>query len=446
MLRLLHVIGFFISIAVLTEVYGQKLFTASARAEVKAMFGSKPKDLWIHTLHGYLDKTHEIEMILGTDGVLCKGMYILKTSGTVFYVEGEDIDNNIKLYEYNKKGRHTGYISGNYDGKKMESVWYDIDRNMHVTMSLYQSDLLDEGDINPCNSKHWYRWYRSKEDSTELTVNLIKNEQVYQITVFRKNKNDFSDVFVSEELTDKSLNVALKEGDLELMIPDFKSNILLVRPYGSADNFTTLEKFHEAAFDCYTYCDFTTRILLRKPVINHKKFNDFMAGEFSKWKSESEKQIHYQNAEESSIDERWIKSGQAWVELDYITEDIISGTIYKQSSWKRGTEKKCFIYDLKLSKNLQPKDIFWDINSFYEVKTGAQKQYIKNLPSMDPEISSWLSDQNFDHLTLKKDGFSFQTPHSMIYGEYKFFLSFASLNGMIKHKSIAKLITTDLKQ
>jgi len=434
------ILGFTTSI----KVFGQKLFTETARAEVKAMFGPKPKDLWIHTLHGYIDKTHEIEMIFGTDGVLCKGMYILKSSGTIFYVEGEDIANNIKLYEYNKKGRHTGYITGSYDGKKLESVWCDVDRNMHVSMALIQSDMTDDDVNKHCNSNQWYRWYKTRADSTELIIHLIKKDLVYQITISRKNKNDFSDVFISENDTDKSLNIALKEGNIELMIPDLKSNVLLVRPYGSSDNFTTLEKFHEATFDCYTYCDFTTKILLRKPVINHKKFNDFMAAEFSKWKSESEKQIHYQNAEESPIDERWIKSGLAWVELDYITEDIISGTIYKQSSWKRGTEKKCFIYDLKLSKILQPKDIFWDINSFYEVKTGAQKLYIGNLPAIDPEVLLWLSEQTFDCLTLKKEGLSFQTPHSMIYGEYKFYIPFSFLNGMIKHKSIARLIPTEL--
>jgi len=418
------------------KLQGQKtLNLIEARKEVKSMFDNDVKNLWINVLSGKLDNIHLVDMVIGTDGNICKGLYTFRSSGITFYFEGEDIDDHLKLIEYNKKGKHTGYILGNYDGKKFETRWLDPKKELFYSLNLDFVNLPEDYTPIECDHRIWYSCYEGKIDNSNWKINVYREGDIFKIFQHIDQSKTF-EIITCPFPNCESVTYTFKNGKWKLFLNNEPNELVIQQLKGEEEGaFYSLKNVNTARFDCYEYADYTTRLEIVKPVIKNNKFNEWMDSQLKQWRSESEKHIFYQTAEESSYSERWQKLGYAWVELDIMTTNVISGTIYMQSSWNKKTEKVSFIFDLKTSKIVDPKDLFeknLDFTEYFSKVITAKK---KELGIKDPTLNKWVQTQPFDFVTLKDKAFSFKTRFSSIYGEQEILVPYSELKEFLKPRT-----------
>ena len=131
-------IAFCLMVLLQAGITGQHpgLPSGHSKEEVRALFPADIKNLWINYLTGTVAGCHVIDMILGTDGHTCKGLYTIRTSNTTFLIEGEDNANQLRLIEYNTDYRATGFLNGRYDGLSFTGIWENTSRNHSYPVSL----------------------------------------------------------------------------------------------------------------------------------------------------------------------------------------------------------------------------------------------------------------------------------------------------------------------
>ena len=162
-----------------------------------------------------------------------------------------------------------------------------------------------------------------------------------------------------------------------------------------------------------------------------------MESKFRQWSQENISRLKSGNHDASGTTDRWIQAVDGWVEIDLFLRDLISGTIYLQSSLATGTVKIPFIYDMKSDKEVVLNDIFdnkFDHKAYFQKEIEMQKEAI----NWDISIKKWIANQPFTYGTLCDDGISFTTDFSTIYGEKEIVIPYTEIKQFIKNKNLLK--------
>jgi hypothetical protein len=199
-----------------------------------------------------------------------------------------------------------------------------------------------------------------------------------------------------------------------------------------------LESFLD--FDCYEYADYYSMLNCMRPVTGVHGFDLWMEQKFKSWISESLKKLYNFKKEDIGTRDRWIQSADAWVDIDMFNGEIISGTIYMQTSWHKDTEKIAFMFDLKAGKEMKLSDIFdnkFDSKAFF----APVVQDLKSKMPCKAEVRKWLDGQQFEYVTLKEEGMCFRTAFNTLYGEKEIIIPYATFEQNIRNKNLLKGIS-----
>ncbi len=425
-----------ITFLTLQGIYAQKVYT---KADVRALFKKSTKNLWINYLSGTLDGRYVVDMIIGSDGKECKGLYTLRESGHTFFFEGLDKDHSLKLAEFTVDDKNTGTIMGHYDGEKLDAHWQNIAKNRTALLSLSIVNSFDDFQMPIELPHHWIRDFSGQIDGKEVNFTIKRNNDDYNISYLRDS------IFETHLLKGKGLSV-------EIFNIDFKDNLLsgkslmvesslpsradiVFKDENGYSSTLGLSLYYKMDFEEYAYVDFHTMLLCEKPKIDHKKFDVWMQEEIYNFKEYSLKKHKKLKYGDLGISQKWIHQADCWFEIDLYTKEWISGTIYYQSSLQKEVEKRAFIYDLKLSKLINVEDFF---NSKLDKILMLEKtiyQHIENEKSYKN-----LDIESFKYATMNNEGFRYTTDFCPIYGEKSILIPFASIEQNLKNKSLNKTL------
>ncbi len=412
-----------------------------SRSDVRALFPANIKDLWINTLSGTLDGKHMIDMIIGTDGHICKGLYTLKNSGTTFFFEGIDNNHELKLVEMTPDFRASGFIFGRYDGHNFSGIWTNTDKSIHLPMNLSFVDGFDITQKYRCHLHNWQRIYTGKIENKSISLHISRLDELYLLNI-KVDSLVTKDLFPTKDnrvevLVLKNNIATLRNKNLVIDTADL-SKVSLVNLDESGYEVASILKAEAALdFECYEYADYHSRFMVQKPVLGNKRFDTWMEKNIKDYVDESLETFRKFKPENIGTKERWIQFAEGWVEVDLFQKDIISGTIYLQSSLQAKTKKIPFIFDIKSGKELTLQDVFMkDFNAgdFFKNVISAKKKEM----NWNPEIKEWVKTQLFEHVTLKLEGISFKTEFSSIYGEKEIIISFDTVAQNLKNKYLIK--------
>ena len=411
------------------------------RDDVRALFPNNIKNLWINNLTGTLDHKHWVDMIIGTDGKTCKGLYTMHNSGETFFFEGDDLNNELKLVELSPEFRATGFISGHYDGENFNGQWMNLDKTMYLTFELNNSRQSPIIENNTCINRCWYRIYSGKIENTLTRLMLIKENNAFKISCYM-------DSIILKDL------IPTKNKQTELLNPSFTSgswgnkSILIdtselnqIKIVESVDGDFKLWSILKATdglnFECFEYADYHSRLIIQKPVTSSKKFNKWIESKMTGWMSDNIDYLKDIKRDQIATKDRWIQFAEGWVEIDLFTGDYISGTIYLQTSLKNGTKKIPFIYDLRWGKELKLQDLFnkdFDAKDYFKHFLPAK---IKEM-TWKPDVRKWVDNQHFEFITLKDTGISFKTELNSIYGEKEILVPYRDVEQNLRNTNWLK--------
>lgn len=414
----------------------QQVYT---REDVRALFPGHVKNLWINNLSGTLDNKHRVDMIIGTDGEQCKGLYTMRNSGETFFFEGDNLNGELKLVELAGGFKTSGFIVGHYDGASFNGQWMNVDKDISLDLDLNLESQVGVLNPNACINEAWYRLYSGKIESENARLLLVKENKSFKLFCYLDSLR-FVDI------------IPVKNRSVEMLTPDFKSDmwkqysiivdandlkqVKLVRASGGDFELITILK--EAAFldlECFEYADYYSRLVVERPVSDNKKFNKWIESKLMHWMQDNIEDLKEIKKDDIGTKDRWIQYIDGWVEIDLFTGDFISGTVYLQSSLKVGTQKIPFIYDLRFGKELKLQDLFvkeFNAKDYFKEKIAMQKMKV----SWKPEMKKWIEKEPFGFVTVKESGLSFKTELNAIYGEKEIIIPYNEIKENIKVKNL----------
>ncbi len=419
-----------------TGLYSQKVYTKS---DVRALFKKSTKNLWINYLSGTLDGLYVVDMIIGSDGKDCKGLYTLRESGHTFFFEGVDLDHNLHLAEFSIDDKNTGIITGHYDGEKMDAQWFNIEKNRKAHFSLSIVNSFENYQKPSTISHQWIRNFNGQINGQNVNFSVTRNRENYSITYVRDTINEIHEV-KGKNLTVEILNIDFKDEFLNgksLMLEASQPSRadIVYKDENGYSSTVGLNINYKMDYEVMAYADFHTLMLGEKPKIDHKKFDIWMNDEINKWIETSLKKHQKIKYGELGARQKWIHQADCWFEIDLYSKEWISGTIYYQSSAQKDVDKLAFIYDLKLSKHINVEDFF---NSKSDKMLILEKNIYKQIEK-DSQFKN-LDTESFKYVTMNAEGFKYTTDFCPIYGEKSLLISFASIEQNLKNKSLSKTL------
>lgn len=419
------------------QVIGQNKYTKS---DVRDMFPANIKDLWINTLSGYLDNIHIIDMIIGTDGHTCKGLYTLRNSGVTFFFEGDDIDHQLKLVELTPEARASGFIYGNYDGEHFTALWMNTTKDRTMKMNLSFVNAFEDHQADICKQSQWQRLFTTKFNDKPLKLYISRNDLIFTTTLY-EDSHKMTDITAGKgtrvEIIDfKFKNSVLQGKSLVIDTSNLDRMNIVHLDEGGYEVSSAMKLEASIDFDCYEYADYHSRLIATKLKSGNKKFDLWIENKYKKWIDNSIEKLQKVNNNFGTKD-RWVQSAEGWVEIDLYTGDMISGTIYLQTSLHSATEKIPFIYDLKSNKELKIQDLFdnkFDSKRYFDAVIPAKKKEI----SWSSECKKWVDKQYFNFVTLKETGICFRTDFHTVYGEKEIIIPYETVAENLKNKTMVK--------
>lgn len=428
------ILSLLISILMGLSINAQKTYS---RADVRALFPVNVKDLWINNLSGTLDGKHIIDMIIGTDGHICKGLYTLRNSGTTFFFEGDDNNHQLKMVEMTPDNRASGFIFGQYDGEIFSGIWANADKSLHLPMNLSFVDGFDMNQKYHCHLHHWQRIYGGKIENKSLNIHISRLDDRFFIDVIM-DSIQVKDIFPAK---DNRVDVLVLKSHLGII--NNKSLVIDTADLSKVSLVSLDETGYEVSsilkaeaildFECYEYADYHSRFLVQKPILGNKKFDLWMEKNIKNYVDECLETFRTFKPENIGTKERWIQYAEGWVEVDLFQKEMISGTIYLHSSLQSNTKKIPFIFDTKSGKEITLQDLFlkdFNANDYFKNVILAKKKEV----SWSTEIIEWVKNQAFNYVTLKTEGISFKTEFNTVFGEQEILIPFNTVEQNLKNK------------
>ncbi len=416
----------------LTPMSAQR--TSLEKAVLK-LFDRQNKVIWMRHFHGQVDDASDIAIVLAYDGKLCRGRLEYLKSGEQLGLIGFMKNQKIRLLEVNQSGDVSGFMQGRLNGNALTFDWSSTDNNIASSMVLKES-IHEKRQLTDCAKRKWIRTFRGLLDDKEVEF-LLQKEGEGQIRgiVF----------FEERQLSYEAKGSISRKNEIEIVLTDnhkkrqgsfrgllTKKGIVegvFLNPYGARTkgNFWQHEN---VKVGCVDYADYISSLNISFPAPGNFVFNDWMQQlieELRNGYTEYARKVRLLG-EGLSPDTRASVRTHGWYDLDYLSVNIISGTLSISNSWENTTQIIPFTFDMDQGRPITLTGLFdrdFNLQDFIwqYISTDIQEhQYYK-----DYDFRKWLSTANFDSFTIRKEGISFSTPFSAIYGKQQFTIPYTVL-------------------
>ncbi len=385
---------------------------------------------WIKDMHGYMDHTHEVRMILATDNIKFQGAYEILSSKQRFFLEGKHTGEQIELYETDSLDHVTGIIKGDMNDDKFYCEWFDQRTNNRMPLFVYHNSPSD----NPCGNVGWAQYYKVKSTIIDSihSISIVKKEAETYMTIGYKNCTKRYELECENDACTilRHLPSSLTEQD-EMLI-NMKNNKIEFR---SLEGRNSIDIFpsRKIYLNCKTYYDFDEKFSFLYPLNSDKKFNQYIDNLVVDKYMDVSHHL-YQAHEDHSLTERNIHGESGDIHLDLFNDTIVSGVFLFQGSNIYEVTEVPFIYNFDKRKAVDIKDMFVEKYLYKE----EMERYVAEVKSKkkDINVDDFHKDTKYDLITLSPAGFKCKTAFNTIYGDDAITIPYEHFKFYYKKKSI----------
>jgi len=390
---------------------------------------------------GQLDTYHPFQLALTFDGKDCSGYYKYESSDTQFTLEGDiEDDSTLTIIELDANDQVSGYIMGKFSVENMELIWQDIKKLTSHQFALTRVEsfkaeqyVSQEKSLVKIVAKSYGKRIDLWQDVLEKKINIVGENFPFFSFDYRCN----------DDCTKVESKALRKESDYRTfqMVPfsDEKETITFFKKDGTKYLFVG-EKEQTIYQKHKTFADYRVMIDLSYPVTRSFKFNQWIESNINQVQKKLLQEINKNILDDEGDlpEERFQFEAYSWYDIDYISADIISGTITHTKSWKSDTEKIAFIFDNKEQQMLELQDLFkskFDYRTFMVDYVKEQKKNMSGGAPDGPRLS-WINGDKFDNVSISEMGLICNSNYSVIFGDNKFVIPFEYIKKHVKNKSI----------
>lgn len=402
------------------------------------------------TFKGKVNAMHavllELEMKAEESSYKTKGLVKYERTRTVIEVFGRVTKDSLFLSEVNEDDQITGYWKGVWihNSKELKHLtveWVSADNSLGADVDL-QETKEEKPIIYSCELGKWLRHYKTKTDKGEIDMYLActgegrlsgtayyeENKKSYKLVgEWNEEKDDF--IVLVEDTNWKS------KDNFEGKINDKKE---LVGISASGDTIHFLVR-QELAVSCLEFMDYYTTIDITFPnrALN-SKLNEYLASLIEQNIKNVRKYAMKINDLPHSPQNRASVRAYNWWQIDYFSENILSGTMTFSTTQDTSYITTGFNYDIQNSREIKLEDIVDIKNKNFErfkndfIRQEVQKKIVENTDNR--EFNTWIKEQKFEIFSLRRDGIIFSTRFNSLFGCQTIIIPYDVLTPYLKRK------------
>jgi hypothetical protein len=398
----------------------------SEEAKVSSLFPEGDIQ-WVRYYKGRVDDLSDIRISLGYDGAFCRGIMTYIRSEQSFTLEGQLRKDTLLLNELDHNEAVTGHLKGVFKGKSFAGEW----TNFNSTIGGIKINMVEveTPPMHPsfCGDNKWVHSFRAGFEDNEFEMVLQKGSfgSVRGVGYSKKDKQsiimkgNFNDAQNLMTLTLKTQNNE-KLGSMTLQM---KSINELSGSFQNKEG----QKFYGDALrsdnlgvGCMEYADYVASYDVTYPKKDEDSaFNLWMQTVISDWFKETQKFIN--DVRMDNIDNvpeiRAVARAYSWCDMDYYSNEMISGFMHFGNSWTKSRTERAFIFDMRTGKEITKQELFKPNTNVDEI---VQKYIVEQLPNNvlanDEQFVNWINTQSFSNITVRREGLAFSTEANGTYG------------------------------
>lgn len=403
--------------------------------KVRDMFSKPNAYIDVEIWKGYMENAHPVEFYLARRNQEIKGYYRIISSGDEFAVEGEINANKAIISEYDSENNELGifHIDSfiNFElGEKILLKWFNVNRDDIIEFDLTASRFSDypDGLFHPEVVKYSRYEDKTREhilieqlNSKEIILHISKNlkEETHRLTVNSLSPLDFKYTSEGKEYIYEEINEKLrKRVDGQIFFYN-RENSLEIQPL--------------------TYASTHFLCNVEYPEANNPAFNKWISTMIQKRRNATRKDVNQRvKAIENPADGHFYYKWNSWTEIDYLSDNIISGRMVFIRSWQDTMETFSFHYDLQEE---EPFDILNEFKGDFNMKDYLNKFIQSELTKYHKQNRTDKYDlklQDYTELAITDNYLIVSTKFHWLYGYHKMKIPYSELEGLLKRNSILK--------
>ncbi len=423
-----------------TGLQGQ---SSDLEAQTKSLFSENIKLKWVKHFKGRINDYNDVVIVMGYDGMLCKGILQYIRSGDQFQLDGILEKDQLILKETDSNGNISGYIKGSLVDNSFEGSWSNF--NNSIGSPIY-FDEESNPDLIPsyCGNDKWMRRYTAifGKEAIELSIQKLQSERVSGMIYFNTTNKTYKTAGTWS--LSNGLHLVLKDdygqNFAKFIAPkvsdaEIKGSIIYSPTEFINCKFRLNAKLNTG---CLESSDYLSMYDLIFPKTNNAIFNNWIENLIT---TAAKKFSRKSNQATGSLvkltpEKRHHIRSNGWFEIGFFNDNLLSGILLLESTVD---ERRAIPINFDLTNNrpILFEDIFrkeYDHDFF--VEKVIRPEFTKHaLYQNDKTFRSWIKTVSFPHMILLRNGIHFSSDFNSIYGRQGITIPYEKLEGFVEKGS-----------
>jgi len=385
---------------------------------------------------GYFNFAHPAHMQLNFDGDQCTGSYTLKSSQSNFLLSGYLKNGKWLLEEEDEHGNTSAFLIAETDGKEVWGQWKNLKQNLFIPFRFSKANIPAKtawlkklsGTLFNQSVEIFIQKYLNDDLSGYLLLSDAKASLAFEGLCLKGN--DQSLILYSTDVNNPYFT------SIEIQTQHATTYDVKLLDTKGAVKFTTFKKSNDYSFGLNHFADYYNLYDISYPELNNKVFDIWIKDKINSWTKANEKHGKIQSVLNEGNHEslRFANSLLGWVDLEYFSNNLISGSLIMQEIGNNKFEKESFLFDLKSKKLLTADYIFSDYGAVQQLVNTEGKQNLLNLKDIkgSAKLTDWIQNQTFNFMTYEYNQFVFSTRFDSVFGSQEIRLKLSDLKKYIK--------------
>lgn len=392
---------------------------------------------------GRIDDLNDVKINLNCNKGECLGELVYLRSGDRFNLRGQQEDNQIVLEEYDQYQQLSGLLTGEFIGNSLVVSWENIEQTIGSNIYLKEVTSL-ENELSNCADNKWIQSYKGEIDNREVEMVLQKtaSNRIEGTAYFVKDKKPY--IIRGEVTGNNNLHLNLFDthtqralGSIRAIYRNSKALSASFYDANNAQSSASFELVHNTGINCMEYADYYSTYDFLYPHSEDPLFNHIMTFLTKDWMANCKSKANLIRKERATPPLRASQRGYTWTEVNFYSNDFISGLLTHDNTWEGNKSTKAFNYDFASRASVELEDIFkagFDYDAF--IKEYIHSEFKENVAyKSDVSFQAWLNQQNFKLFTVGREGLHFFSNFHIVYGRQSVLIPYKKIKSNIKKKS-----------
>ncbi len=392
---------------------------------------------------GRIDDLNDVKINLNCHKGECLGELVYLRSGDRFNLRGQQADNQVVLEEYDQYQQLSGLLTGEFIGNSLVVAWENIEQT--IGSNIYLKEVTNvQTELSNCADNKWIQSYKGEIDRREVEMVLQKtaSNRIEGTAYFIKDKK--SCIIRGEVTGNNNLHLNLFDANTQSAYGSIRaiyrnSEALSASFYdtNNAQSSASFELVHNIGINCMEYADYYSTYDFLYPHSEDPLFNHIMNFLTKDWMANCKSKADLIRQERATPPLRASQRGYTWTEVNFYSNDFISGLLTHDNTWEGNKSTKAFNYDFANRASIELEDIFkagFDYDAF--IKNYIQEDFKDNEAyQSDVSFQAWLNQQHFKLFTVGREGLHFFSNFHIVYGRQSVLIPYKKIKSNIKKKS-----------